>query len=60
MRESYSRRRVPVGRWCPQVGTAFDDDVHNTRQTWARLIGAATADVAIGATVCQLVGLVAL
>jgi selenocysteine lyase/cysteine desulfurase len=37
----------------------FDADVVAARNAWARLVGVAPADVAIGASVSQLIGLVA-
>jgi selenocysteine lyase/cysteine desulfurase len=37
----------------------FDADVHSARVAWARLVGASVDNVAIGATVSQLIGLVA-
>src|SRR5260370_5942825 len=50
-----------VGRW--RTGSdrsnAFDADVTAAREAWASLIGVAADNVAIGASVSQLVGLVA-
>jgi len=50
-----------VGRW--RTGSdrsnAFDADVMAARKAWASLIGVAPEKVAIGASVSQLVGLVA-
>jgi selenocysteine lyase/cysteine desulfurase len=50
-----------VDRW--RTGSdrsnAFDADVTAAREAWARLIGVAVENVAIGASVSQLVGLVA-
>jgi selenocysteine lyase/cysteine desulfurase len=37
----------------------FDDDVATARAAWARLVGVAPSDVATGASVSQLIGLVA-
>src|SRR5215831_12494703 len=50
-----------VGRW--RTGSdrsnAFDADVTAARKAWASLIGVAPENVAIGASVSQLIGLVA-
>src|SRR5258708_18280416 len=50
-----------VGRW--RTGSdrsnAFDADVKAARKAWASLIGVAPENVAIGASVSQLIGLVA-
>src|SRR5258707_12692124 len=50
-----------VGRW--RTGSdrpnAFDADVMAARKAWASLIGVAPENVAIGASVSQLIGLVA-
>src|SRR5260370_41322361 len=50
-----------VGRWCTgsDRSNAFDADVTAARKAWAGLIGVAPENVAIGASVSQLVGLVA-